>query len=78
LGDAVLTFSAGVPFIASSHRRTQRRPTAAASDLFTSFNQPHRPVNYLPSPPQLQQSRTTAMAKSAIGKRKKRTGRKRE
>jgi hypothetical protein len=30
LGDAILTFPAGVPFTASSHRRTQRRPTAAA------------------------------------------------
>jgi hypothetical protein len=65
------------PFTASSHRRTQRRPTAAAINLFTSFNQPRWPVNYLPSPQQLQQSRTTAATRSSID-RKKRTRRKRE
>jgi len=59
------------------HRRDKASPsggrTPAASNLFVSFNQRRRPVNCLPSPPQLQQSQTTAATRSTIGRKKRRT-----
>jgi hypothetical protein len=47
LGDVILTFPAGVPFTASSHRRTQQQPKKSGQQALHIL-QPASPTGQLP------------------------------